>query len=132
MWTFAKMGAAFTTGLFTVLLFQIPIQVPEHHWRQPNTVSYGSNEPYSVHIVDVSSFWDIAERHQNCSVRVIADLHGGPSGYGHYTVYRFHNYSSSEDYFDRCSIEWTPDGVAILEPTGHKLFIPKSSFIGGR
>jgi hypothetical protein len=53
-------------------------------------------------------------------------------GYGHWTEYEFHNYHNEPDYFTRCAVDWTADGVTLTEPTGHRLFVPKNAFIGGR
>ncbi|QJW96141.1 hypothetical protein FTUN_3697 [Frigoriglobus tundricola] len=62
---------------------------------------------------------------------MVSHVHGD-SLYGHWTEYEFHNYHNEPDYFLRCVVTWAPDGVTLTEPTGHKLFIPKNAFIGGR
>jgi len=33
---------------------------------------------------------------------------------------------------NQCRVEWENDGVWFIEPDGHKLFFPKSSFLGER
>lgn len=124
----------FVAVLFAVpllLVLQWPVGTVVGHWDQPPHIKYGSFEPYTVYVIDESSWWNIANRKRFSRVGICSSVHGGPD-YGHYTDYTFHNYSSEDDYFTQCSAEWTPEGVAILEPTGHKLFIPKSAFIGGR
>ena len=71
-------------------------------------------------------------RNRYCHVGVISHHQHEPLLYGHWTEYEFHNYSNDSDYFTRCVVTWEPEGVTITEPTGHKLFIPKKAFIGGR
>jgi len=37
-----------------------------------------------------------------------------------------------DDHIRKSSVEWTEDGLTFKEITGHRLFIPKQMFIGGR
>ena len=48
------------------------------------------------------------------------------------------NHSFAEQSFDTdatiraCKVEWSPDGVTVLEPTGQRLFVPEKLYRGGR
>ena len=101
-------------------------------WEQPPNVKYGSHEPYVLYVRENSSWWNVMSRYQHCSVGVVSHVHSEDMLYGHWTEYEFHNYHNEPDYFTRCVVNWEPEGVTIAEPSGHKLFIPKNSFIGGR
>lgn len=105
-----------------------------HSFAAPAEVNYPDYKdfgPYTLHVVDRSLWWKFWERHQVCEIRIVR---GGDDadGYGHYTLYEFHNYHSASDYFARCTCDWEPHGVTLTEPTGHKLFIPAKAFTGGR
>ena len=100
-------------------------------WQQPAEVNYGSFDPYCLSVIEGSRDWgkgDFPRRHYLFVGRGTA----APS-YGHSCDYEFH--ASSEDvdaHVAQSSVEWTPQGVTLLEATGHRLFIPKKAFIGGR
>ena len=100
-------------------------------WEQPNNVKYESYDPYLVYVVDDSSWWNEPNRFRHCRIGVVSHVHGDLL-YGHWTEYEFHNHRNDPNYFARCTAVWEPEGVTIVEPTGHKLFIPKDAFIGGR
>jgi len=34
-----------------------------------------------------------------------------------------------KEYIDNCTIIWEKNGVTFVEPSGHKLFFPKETFI---
>jgi hypothetical protein len=97
-----------------------------HQWDQPANVNYQSYDPYSVVIYEVSPLLAAYPRYEVFVVN-------SPSlSYGHVVEYGFHNAAHELDYFSRCIVDWSPDGITVTEPTGHKLFIPKKAFIGGR
>ncbi|MCX7879011.1 MAG: hypothetical protein N2510_10300 [Ignavibacteria bacterium] len=41
-------------------------------------------------------------------------------------------YSVAESEIEKLKVIWTSEGVEILFSTGHKLFVPKERFTGGR
>ena len=129
-------GCVAPLWLFTALVFAFMLKGSYGavlvRWDQPPGVNYKSNDPYTVYVVDESSWWNVFHRKKWGSVRVVKKSLDEQNGYGHYTEYEFHNYHGEDDYFARCSTEWTPEGITISEPTGHTLFVPKKAFIGGR
>ncbi|AWM41324.1 hypothetical protein C1280_32890 [Gemmata obscuriglobus] len=112
-------------------LLQIPIGHVRARWEQPSHLNFGSNDPYVVFVVDRSSWWNEPNRFRHCGIGVVSHVHGDLL-YGHWTEYEFHNPSSDPNYFTNCTTVWDPEGVTIIEPSGHKLFVPKNAFIGGR
>lgn len=110
--------------LLVIALFLLRRPVEVHSWGQPTTINYQSYHPYAVRVFDVSPvLWPYPQYEV---------LIGQTPDYGHVTEYGFHNYGHEANYFERCKTEWTPEGITLIEPTGHKLFIPKDAFINDR
>ncbi len=137
-WALPLLGS---TTLFVSLGFAILLQVPldrtRARWEQPNNINYESHDPYMLLVVDRSSWWNESNRHRHCRIGVVSHVQLTPdtqasSSYGHWIEYEFQNYTSDPNYLTRCTIVWESEGVTITEPTGHKLFVPKKAFIGGR
>ena len=123
---------------FFVALFFILSNSPSHrsvtHWDQPGAVSYDSHGPYAVYVLEGPAKWYplfVAKKRRYYTVLV---THSEPfSEDGHRIDCDFqHGQNEPDDYIRSCTTEWTPDGVTLTQPTGHRLFIPKSAFIGGR
>jgi len=107
------------------------------YWVQPKDIHYGSdNITYRLSVVETTRVLGVFlanNRHHKIfiskqSVKPELDMM-----YGHYKEYGF--IGDAEDVkknLSRCRVEWGNDGVWFIEPNGHKLFFPKSSFIGGR
>lgn len=119
-----------TSAAFAVALTR-PTNITLAHWDQPNGVNYQSNDPYALYVEENSPWWNVFKRNRYCRVGVVSHVHTKLL-YGHWTEYEFHNYWNEPDYFTKCVVAWEADGVTVTEPTGHRLFIPKNSFIGGR
>jgi hypothetical protein len=100
-------------------------------WCQPKEIDYQSFDPYCLSVVEGSREWSNLEfprRHYLFIGRGTA-----APGYGHYLDYTFHpGYEDVDAHVARSSVEWSPEGVTFIEATGHRLFIPKAMFIGGR
>lgn len=108
-----------------------PANITLARWDQPNGVNYQSRDPYTLYVKESSSWWNVFNRNRYSSVGVVSHVHT-ELHYGHWTEYEFHNYGNEPDHFERCVVTWDADGVTVTEPTGHRLFIPKNAFIGGR
>ena len=53
--------------------------------------------------------------------------------YGHYVPFPSHpGVNDPETFIRNSKVEWTTEGVNLILERGHKLFIPKGMFIGGR
>jgi len=83
---------------------------------QPKNIDYHSYDPYQV-IVRVA---------QSGKLRVFVTKQGD-SGYGHSVDI---NICCGEIQVE--SANWKPDGLIIAFSSGHRLFVPKAAFIGGR
>ena len=107
------------------------------YWVQPLNIHYGSdNITYRLSVVETTrelGLFFSKDRHHKIfiskqSVKPELDMM-----YGHYKEYGF--IGDAEDVkknLSQCHLEWKKEGVLFIEPDGHKLFFPKSSFLGGR
>ena len=100
-------------------------------WAQPIAVQYDSFDPYSLSIVEKGTdYSSILNWRPACEVFV---GRGTNIDYGHAVAFSFYPGSTKVDTFIRAStVSWSADGVTLIVGSGHRLFIPKAKFIGGR
>jgi hypothetical protein len=100
-------------------------------WPQPTDIDYGSFDPYTVSLVEGAIRWrDLSLRRDHF---LFIGRGSDAPGYGHYLSHTVHNgYEDITDYIDRSSVEWTAEGISYIEPSGHRVFVPKAMFTGGR
>ena len=100
-------------------------------WHQPQEVDYKSFDPYSFSVIEGAIDWkDLSFPRRHCLF--IGRGTDAPS-YGHYFDYTFHPGSEDiDEYIGRSSVEWSANGLTFIEASGHRLFVPKAMFIGGR
>jgi hypothetical protein len=100
-------------------------------WHQPKEVEYKSFDPYTLSVIEGAIDWNnlsFPRRHY----LFIGRGTESPS-YGHYLDYTFHaGFEEVDAYIGQSTVEWTSDGLTFVEASGHRLFVPKSMFIGGR
>jgi hypothetical protein len=91
-------------------------------------VDYGSFDPYTLTVYETSPLLSPWSRYE------VWVCKSADRTYGHATDYGLHISSGRTrvQHIEACTADWTPEGVTLTEPTGHRLFIPKSAFIGGR
>jgi hypothetical protein len=99
-------------------------------WTQPANIKYDSTVPYRLAVVETMP----EKMFTRPKHFIYVGRDTGSPGYGHYCDFSFYNYESGD--IDSCirqsKVEWSKDGVTLESTSGHKLFIPKKSFIGGR
>lgn len=125
----------FTVSLITaaiLLWFQRPALTVIKTWKQAAEINYQSYDPYFFHVVEDN--WDLG--HVPFSINRNYFFYIGKEQtnvtYGHVKHYSFEFNQDLKSYLDKCQVDWTIEGVFFTEPSGHRLFIPKASFIGGR
>ena len=100
-------------------------------WHQPKDIDYKSFDPYTLSIIEGAIDWNnlsLPRRHYMYVGRGTE----APS-YGHYLDYSFHaGFGDIDAHIGRSTVEWSAEGVTFIESTGHRLFVPKAMFIGGR
>lgn len=95
--------------------------------RQPADIKYGSFDPYVLRIVEGPIQWNMFGWHRSSLIKV---TRSPDSSYGHFINIDL-DISYSTDGSEAATV-WSPDGVQVSYPSGHRLFIPKRAFIGGR
>jgi hypothetical protein len=129
-------GAVIVATLFLIVLMHRASRSPVAEWKQPGSIEYHSFGPYFLSVLrddlDWSGFPLTVSR--NYSIYVGRD--SGTPTYGHVVKFSFHPGTESnfdeESHIKRSSVDWTEEGVTFQEFSGHRLFIPKAMFTGGR
>ncbi|HVU36992.1 MAG TPA: hypothetical protein VHC95_01520 [Opitutales bacterium] len=101
-------------------------------WTQPETVHYDGFDPYYLLVIEHG------RKFEDFGFRKIYAIYVGrdkddPS-YGHFIDFTFYPGGAVdiETFIRDSKVEWTNDGVTFSPQSGHRLFIPKAMFIGGR
>ncbi|NRQ36907.1 hypothetical protein HII36_34475 [Nonomuraea sp. NN258] len=97
-----------------------PTQQTLYTDRQPGTVAYDDD---SSHVIAIIRYRSLLED----SYRLYAGRDPSLS-YGHFVDVDFASIADKPVQ----STQWTPEGVRVRFGTGHELFVPAASFIGGR
>lgn len=100
-------------------------------WPQPQEIAYDAKGPYALYVLRGPFIWKKLNGPTRTYLLWI-DQANSPPSHGHEKQYQFAEYVDVESHIDRCTVEWNPEGVTFLEPTGHRVFVPKNAFIGGR
>ena len=90
---------------------------------QGDYIKYNSNDPYTLSIIKQS---------QPLGSRYIVLISGkSDKSYGHVINY-LDTSTDSDENIKRTRVIWNNEGIEMTFPMGHKLYIPKERFIGGR
>lgn len=130
-------GGAVLVATFSiiVLLHRAP-RSPVAEWKLPNSIDYHSYGPYFLSVLRDDLDWSGFPFNVSRNYSIYVGRESGTPTYGHVVKFSFHpgtesNYDE-ESHIKRSSVNWTEDGVTFHELSGHRLFIPKAMFIGGR
>lgn len=88
-------------------------------------------------VVESDLDWDGFPLQVGRNYVIYVGLDAGTPSYGHMIKYSFHpGYPDSDGnippFLSRATAQWTTEGVTLELPSGHRLFVPKAMFIGGR
>ncbi len=125
---FFTLGAGLFTGLLIiVILFQLMgFTISDRvimESSQGDYVKYNSFDPYKLQIIKQSQ--------PLSSDYIVLISRKGDNSYGHVINY-IDPTEQSEENIKRTRVIWNAEGIEITFPMGHKLYIPKERFIGGR
>jgi hypothetical protein len=123
---------ALGAGLFTgFLILLVVFQLMGFTWKdsvimescQGDYVKYNSYDPYCLTIIKQSQ-----PLSSSCIIMISRK---DDKNYGHVINYIEPSPISEED-MQKTRIIWSNEGIEATFPAGHKLYIPKDSFTGGR
>jgi hypothetical protein len=125
---FFTLGAGLFTGLLIIVIlfqlmgFTITDRVIMEN-SQGDYIKYNSQDPYTLSII---------KQTQPLSSNYIVMISGkGDKSYGHVINY-IDPAPLSDEEIKKTLVIWNKDGIEMTFPMGHKLYIPKERFIGGR
>lgn len=125
---FFTLGAGLVTGLLIIVIlfqlmgFTLSDRVIMESF-QGDYVKYNSFDPYKLSIIKQSR--------PLSSDYIILISRKGDNSYGHVINYIDPTEVSDEN-IKRTRVIWNNEGIEITFPMGHKLYVPKERFIGGR
>lgn len=125
---FIALGAGVFTGLLIIIIvfqllgFTIGSSVVMESC-QGDYVKYGSGDPYCLNI--------IKQTQPLSSNYIIMISRKNEMNYGHVINYIDPNPVSVQD-IEKTRVIWSDAGIEITFTLGHKLYVPKESFTGGR
>ena len=132
-----KILAWFSTTLLLVLLIVFMLHRPSndvvHQWQQPASITYDDWGPYYLKVVERDIDWSNIPFHIERNYFIYAGRDSGEPSHGH--VFNFSFHPSPDDlltFLRKATTHWTEQGVELELPSGHRVFIPKDMFIGGR
>jgi hypothetical protein len=129
--------------LFAVFLYLINSEIGTvlKYWNQPSSINYGKYE-YRLSILRRKTNINYFRFYKKDNYFIVISKNMVKSElhfmYGHFKEYGFNEsnkFSTNwkkldvKEYFDNCTIIWEKDGVTFIEPSGHKIFFPKETFI---
>ncbi len=97
------------------------------HSNQPSNIHYRSFDPYELRIQEGPAKYDSIFLLSDDRYLII-DIARKSSNFAYFHRVTFDALGSREP----SSVVWSQEGISLSYPKGHKLFIPKGSFIGGR
>ena len=127
----AQLTGAVFLALIILVLLHLPSSEVVHQWEQPASVNYDKWDPYYLSVVEDDMDWLSLPAERNHYIYVGRD--SGEPSYGHMVKYSFHPYPDDlKTFLGKAQVEWTDQGAELALPSGHRLFVPKDSFTGGR
>ncbi len=124
-----------TAGVFIVIMHRAPRSVVAE-WKRPDSIDYQSFGPYYLSVLRDGPDWSGFPLHVSRNYSLYVGRESGTPTYGHVVKHSFHpgadHYHDEETHIKASRVEWTAEGVTFHERSGHRVFIPKSMFVGGR
>jgi len=130
-WIVAFLGALVITTTGFLFLLTRPSNLEIAHWPSPE----GN---YHLIVLKGDTDWGGFPIFTRPHYFFYAGRESHNPTYGHHLSYEFHpemaGYFENDlsIYLQKSTVTWSPEGLTFEEPSGHRLFIPKSAYEGGR
>ena len=126
------LGSLVLALVITFLLHRPSMKVVAR-WKQPTDITYDNRGPYYMSVVESDLDWRGFPLYVERNYVIYVGRDAGTPSYGHMIKYSFHAFSDDiEQFLREAKAQWTDKGVTLELPSGHRLFIPKAMFVGGR
>lgn len=125
---------SFVLALMITFFLHRPSMTVITQWKQPADIKYDDRGPYYMSVVESDFDWSgfpvgVVERNHF----IYLGRDAGKPSYGHMIKYSFHNAPDDLGAFlGKAQVKWTAEGVTLELSSGHRVFVPKAMFIGGR
>ena len=133
LWLLTAFGFAYWMKTATGTVIQ--------QWSQPQHVTYEGG-PYTLYVIQGDrdpSLWSTYNDDDRRYLLVVTtgdarNVYPHPFGSCEYPFHFERSLSGNgiRQHLEGCQLDWTHEGVGIIEPTSYRSFIPKPAFIGGR
>jgi len=101
-------------------------------WQQPATI-VNEETTYYLSVVKSDRDWRGFPFNMPRRYGIYVGRERDQPTYGHWLDFSFYPFPDSTiDHIRKSIVEWTPSGVTFAPPSGHRLFIPRTMFSGGR
>ena len=125
----------FYTGLLIYVLHRPSLKVIAQ-WKKPDSIHYDGGLNYYLSVVEGDLDWRGFPLNVQRRCFIYVGLDSGEPSYGHTIDFSFYpdqsHYHDLSGYLKGSEVEWNSEGVTIILPSAHHLFIPKSMFTNGR
>jgi len=126
------LGSCVLALIITFLLHRPSMKVVAQ-WKQPPDIPYDNGGPYYMSVVESDLDWRGFPLHVERNYFIYVGRDAGTPSYGHMVKYSFHAFPDGiEQFLQKAIVQWAAEGVTLELQSGHRLFIPKAMFIGGR
>ena len=127
----------FVLALVITFFLHRPSMKVVAQWKQPAAISYDDWGPYYLSVVEDDRDWRGFPLQVGRNYFIYLGRDAGTPSYGHMIKYSFHaSYPDDSDnlelFLGKAAVQWTAEGATLELPSGHRLFVPKQMFIGGR
>jgi len=127
------LGSSAMLALVFVFLLSRPSLEVIHQWKQPAQITYDGLGPYYMSVVESDLDWSGFPLHVERNYFIYVGRDPGKPSYGHWVKFSFHTFPDDlKTFLSKADAQWTDQGVELILPSGHRLFIPKDMFTGGR
>lgn len=117
-----------TAGLY---LLTRPSQRVIQTWTQPGQIQY-DGATYYLSVIESDLDWRGFPYHVSRRYYIYVGRESGSPTYGHVVDFSFYPTEDIQTYIRKSTVEWSSGGVTFQTVSGHRLFIPKQMFVGGR
>lgn len=132
LWLVTVLIVAGGLSMATLFIITRPADRVVATWPQSSKIKY-DEATYYLSVIETDQDWRGFPLFSTPRYAIYVGRDQGAPSYGHiidFTFYTKGDYLPS--YLKKAQVDWSNEGVNLSLPSGHKLFIPRHMFVGGR